>query len=316
MEQRANSAACLRFHEIGPRLSRWLLMSQDRAHSNQFPMTQEFVAAMLGVRRVGVTAAAGALAAPGLDQVPPRRSHGAGPARPGSGFVQLLCDRGARLPAPQTVCTITVNSADEKESFRRHLPASRCPLRRTRRTPSPRLARLGVPRRHRLRRARDLGALRRQQRVLLRSAGRREHLPVDELERVSCSDSCPALFSRLKEVYLFGCNTLNPLPQSSASADIVRSLVREGHSLKAAAQQLQSPERRARRKQPRAHAPGLQGRAGDLRLLVGGAAGADRRGHALDRFFRAGGAATSAADAPAAACSSLRTLRRCRWPRA
>lgn len=66
MEQRANSAACLRFHEIGPRLSRWLLMSQDRAQSNQFPMTQEFVAAMLGVRRVGVTAAAGALQRLGL----------------------------------------------------------------------------------------------------------------------------------------------------------------------------------------------------------------------------------------------------------
>ncbi len=66
MEQRANSAACLRFHEIGPRLSRWLLMSQDRAHCSQFPMTQEFVAAMLGVRRVGVTAAAGALQRLGL----------------------------------------------------------------------------------------------------------------------------------------------------------------------------------------------------------------------------------------------------------
>jgi len=66
MEQRANSAACLRFHEIGPRLSRWLLMSQDRAHSDHFPMTQEFVATMLGVRRVGVTAAAGALQRLGL----------------------------------------------------------------------------------------------------------------------------------------------------------------------------------------------------------------------------------------------------------
>ena len=62
----------------------------------------------------------------------------------------------------------------------------------------------------------------------------REFLPVAELERVSCSDSCPGLFSRLKEVHLFGCNTLNPEPQSSASAEIVRSLVREGHSPKEA----------------------------------------------------------------------------------
>ena len=66
LEQRAVSAACLRFHEIGPRLSRWLLMSQDRAQADQFPVTQEFVAHMLGVRRVGVTAAAGALQRQGL----------------------------------------------------------------------------------------------------------------------------------------------------------------------------------------------------------------------------------------------------------
>jgi len=37
-----------------------------------------------------------------------------------------------------------------------------------------------------------------------------EHLQVDELERAACSNSCPALFSHLKEVYLFGCESLNP----------------------------------------------------------------------------------------------------------
>ena len=63
MEQ---SAACLRFHLIGPRLARWLLMSQDRSGSDSFRVTHEFLAYMLGVRRVGVTTAAGALQTEGL----------------------------------------------------------------------------------------------------------------------------------------------------------------------------------------------------------------------------------------------------------
>lgn len=66
MAQQSISAACIRFHLIGERLARWLLMSQDRAQSERFYITHEFLAYMLGMRRVGITAAASALQRSGL----------------------------------------------------------------------------------------------------------------------------------------------------------------------------------------------------------------------------------------------------------
>jgi CRP-like cAMP-binding protein len=60
------SAGCLRFHLIGQRLARWLLMSQDRAGQDHFRVTHAFLAYMLGVRRVGITDAAGDLQRSGL----------------------------------------------------------------------------------------------------------------------------------------------------------------------------------------------------------------------------------------------------------
>src|SRR5437773_943758 len=130
----------------------------------------------------------------------------------------------------KTVCSITVNSSDEKEMFRRSLPPDKFQF---------------------------VGLVERGRPDWLASACRQgircdvlvisghydggneffpdrleanEFLPVAEMERVSCSDSCPGLFSQLKEVYLFGCNTLNPGASRSASAEIGRSLVRAGYS--------------------------------------------------------------------------------------
>jgi CRP-like cAMP-binding protein len=64
--QMAQTAVCNRHHTVDQQLSRWLLLSLDRLRSNQLAMTQELIANMLGVRRVGVTEAAGKLHAAGL----------------------------------------------------------------------------------------------------------------------------------------------------------------------------------------------------------------------------------------------------------
>jgi CRP-like cAMP-binding protein len=64
--QMAQTAVCNRHHSLDQQLCRWLLLSLDRLNSNQLVMTQELIANMLGVRREGVTEAAGHLQHAGL----------------------------------------------------------------------------------------------------------------------------------------------------------------------------------------------------------------------------------------------------------
>ena len=64
----AQTAACNRVHDIAQRCARWLLITHDRVETDRFPLTQEFLADMLGVRRAGVSEVASALQREGLIQ--------------------------------------------------------------------------------------------------------------------------------------------------------------------------------------------------------------------------------------------------------
>jgi hypothetical protein len=61
ISQLAQTAACTGFHVLEARVARWLSMTRDRIRSDEFYLTQDFLSHMLGVRRVGVTKAAGSL---------------------------------------------------------------------------------------------------------------------------------------------------------------------------------------------------------------------------------------------------------------
>lgn len=73
MTQMSQTAACYRHHSIEQQLCRWLLLTLDRSPGHELVMTQELVASMLGVRREGITAAAGRLQQAGLIKY--RRGH-------------------------------------------------------------------------------------------------------------------------------------------------------------------------------------------------------------------------------------------------
>ena len=142
----------------------------------------------------------------------------------------MLAVTGTASAQKKTVCTVTVNSADEKEAFRKALGPGQYDF--------VELVEHGRP--DWLESACRSGV---RCDVLVISGHydggheffsdrteAREHLPVDELERVSCNGSCPGLFSQLKEVYLFGCDSLNPQPTASLAGEVGRSLQRAGLS--------------------------------------------------------------------------------------
>ena len=85
--QMAQTAVCNRHHSVDQQLCRWLLLSLDRLASNELTMTQELIANMLGVRREGVTEAAGKLQDAGLIHYQPGQDHRA--RSPGSGGAVL-----------------------------------------------------------------------------------------------------------------------------------------------------------------------------------------------------------------------------------
>lgn len=155
-------------------------------------------------------------------------------------LLTVLWTSVAAAPRKQTVCTITVNSSDEKETFRRYLPESDYAFVELVEPGRPdwlaSSCRAGV--------SCDAlvisGHFDGDNQFFSDRVEADEHLTVSELERASCSNSCPGLFARLKEVYLFGCNTLNPQRQSRALAEVIRGLVDDGLSRREAERELKS----------------------------------------------------------------------------
>jgi hypothetical protein len=126
----------------------------------------------------------------------------------------------------KTVCTVTVNSPDEKEVFRRHLPASQYEFVELVERGRPDWLASSCQAATRCDVLIVSGHFDGDDEFFSDRVEAHEFVTVSELERNACSASCPGLFSRLKEVYLFGCNTLNPRAQSSASAEAVHESVR------------------------------------------------------------------------------------------
>jgi hypothetical protein len=127
-----------------------------------------------------------------------------------------------------TVCTITVNSPDEKQVMRRFLPEDQYDFVELIETGKPDWLAQSCRRNVRCDVLVISGHFDGGTEFYSDRFDMRESLPVEDLERATCSNACPNLLSRLKEVYLFGCNTLNGDAGDSVAREIARTLARSG----------------------------------------------------------------------------------------
>lgn len=214
----------------------------------------------------------------------PRQWRGLGVAALLGGTILVAAAADRRM----TVCTITINSADEKAALARNLPATRFRFVELVQPGSADWLRAAC----RAGTACD---------VLLISGhydGDNEFfsdepedaasLRISELERAACSGGCAGLFGRLKEVYLLGCNTLSPRALSAAASDTVRTTVRERETRGASPRGLEWPaavhgeSSRERMRQIFSSAPVIYGFPSLAPL-------GSRAAASLERYLRTGG---------------------------
>lgn len=129
---------------------------------------------------------------------------------------------------PKTVCTITINSADERDTYKRNLPSGEY-----------RFVELVKPKQSDWFQQACQSQVRCDALVIsghfddgtefyTDRLGDRDRLPVTELEQASCSAACDGVLAQVKEVYLFGCNTLQSDPRHVAGGEVQRHLTRSG----------------------------------------------------------------------------------------
>jgi CRP-like cAMP-binding protein len=124
MVQIAQTSACNSRHSLEARLARWLLVCHDRARSNDFPLTHEFIAEMLGVRRAGITESIGKFQKQGL--IRSNRRHITILNRQGMEEVSCECYRVVReelenylttiVPSPHLRAALSTDSFEDLSS--------------------------------------------------------------------------------------------------------------------------------------------------------------------------------------------------------